>query len=268
MMSKRKENNAAPGRGRVALITGAAAGIGRACAELFAERGYRVALADRDEDRLDTAMSAIVKKGGDAMALPLDIADPDACEAAADRMVRTWGRIDAFVANAGIQVGGTLLETPDHDWQRILGVNLNGTAYSVRAVIPPMLDHGSGAIVIVSSVNALVGTAGMAVYDMSKAAVLGLSRSLAAEYGTRGIRVNAVCPGNTLTDFHLDAMACRGISADEVREMTRGYGLLGRIAEPREIAQAIAFLAGDDASFITGQALVVDGGFCVAGARG
>jgi len=266
-MSEREDDNAATGGGRVALITGAAAGIGRASAELFAERGYRVALADCDQDRLDTATSAIVKKGGEAMALLLDVVDRDACEAAADRVARTWGRIDALVANAGIQVGGSLLETPDQDWQRILAVNLNGTAYSARAVIPSMLDQGSGAIVIVSSVNALVGATGMAVYDMSKAAVLGLARSLASEYGARGIRVNAVCPGNTLTDFHIDAMAQKGISADEVRDMTRGYGLLGRIAEPREIAQSIAFLAGDDASFITGQTLAVDGGFSVAGAR-
>jgi meso-butanediol dehydrogenase/(S,S)-butanediol dehydrogenase/diacetyl reductase len=266
-MSERKDDDAAPGSGRVALITGAAAGIGRACAELFAERGYRVALADRDEARLGAAGSAIEKKGGEAMALPFDIADRAACEDAADRIVRTWGHIDALVANAGIQVGGSLLETADRDWQRILAVNLNGTAYSARAVIPAMLARGSGAIVIVSSVNALVGTTGMAVYDMSKAAALGLTRSLAAEYGPRGIRVNAVCPGNTLTDFHLDAMARKGLSADDVRQMTRGYGLLGRIAEPPEIARAIAFLAGDDASFITGQALAVDGGFSVAGAR-
>jgi meso-butanediol dehydrogenase/(S,S)-butanediol dehydrogenase/diacetyl reductase len=257
-----------PERGRVALIAGAASGIGRACAELFAERGYRVVLADFDDERLERARSVIAGNGGDATALPLDIADPAACEAAAATVVRTCGRIDVLVANAGIQVGGSLLETADEDWQRILAVNLNGTAYSARAVIPAMLDRGSGAIVITSSVNALVGTPGMAVYDMSKAAVLGLTRSLAAEYGSRGIRVNAVCPGNTLTDFHLDAMASKGLSADDVREKTRGYGLLGRIAEPREIARAIAFLAGDDASFITGQALAVDGGFSVAGRRG
>jgi meso-butanediol dehydrogenase/(S,S)-butanediol dehydrogenase/diacetyl reductase len=266
-MSERKNDDTAPASGRVALITGAAAGIGRACGKLFAELGYRVALADRDEDRLDSARSAIVNDGGDAMAVLLDISDRVACEAAADRVVQTWGRIDVLVANAGIQAGGSLLETPDQEWQRILAVNLNGTAYSARAVIPAMLDRGSGAIVIVSSVNALVGTTGMAVYDMSKAAVLGLTRSLAAEYGTCGIRVNAVCPGNTLTDFHLDAMARRGLSADDVRRMTRGYGLLGRIAEPPEIARAIAFLAGDDASFVTGQVLAVDGGFSVAGTR-
>jgi meso-butanediol dehydrogenase/(S,S)-butanediol dehydrogenase/diacetyl reductase len=232
------------------------------------ERGYRVVLADFDGEKLERARSLIAGNGGDATALTLDIADPAACEAAAATVVRNCGRIDVLVANAGIQVGGNLLETADGDWQRILAVNLNGTAYSARAVIPAMLDRGSGAIVITSSVNALVGTTGMAVYDMSKAAVLGLTRSLAAEYGSRGIRVNAVCPGSTLTDFHLDAMASKGLSADDVREMTRGYGLLGRIAEPREIARAIAFLAGDEASFITGQALAVDGGFSVAGRRG
>lgn len=252
---------------RVALVTGAAAGIGRASAELLAARGYRVALADRDQDRLETARRGIAESGGEAMALPLDIADPRACERAASSIVRGWERIDALIANAGVQIGGSLLETSEEDWQRILAINLNGTAYSTRAVIPKMLAQGSGAIVIVSSVNALVGTTGMAVYDMSKAAVIGLTRSLAAEYGTRGIRVNAVCPGNTLTDFHLDAMARKGLSADDVREMTRGYGLIGRIAEPGEIARAIAFLAGDDASFITGQALAVDGGFSVAGTR-
>lgn len=267
-MSAQNGENVVPERGRVALITGAASGIGRACAALFAERAYRVVLADFEGEKLDRATSDIAGNGCDATALPLDITDSDACEAAAASVVRTCGRIDVLVANAGIQVGGSLLETPEQDWQRILAVNFNGTAYSARAVIPAMLNRGSGAIVIISSVNALVGTPGMAVYDMSKAAVLGLTRSLAAEYGSRGIRVNAVCPGNTLTDFHLDAMAGKGLSADDVREMTRGYGLLGRIAEPREIAQAIVFLAGDDASFITGQALPVDGGFSVAGRRG
>lgn len=254
--------------GRVVLVTGAAAGIGRATAELFAERGWRVALADRDETRLGAARSAIEQNGGEAMAVPLDISDPDACEGVADRVVRDWGRIDALIANAGVQIGGSLLDTSDEDWRRILSVNLDGTAYSARAVVPGMLQQGKGAIVIVSSVNALMGIPGMTVYDMSKAGVLGLARSLAAEYGARGIRVNAVCPGNTLTDFHLDAMARKGVSADEIREMTRGYGLIGRIAEPREIAQAIAFLAGDQASFITGQALAVDGGFSVAAANG
>ena len=123
-----------------------------------------------------------------------------------------------------------------------------------------MLARGAGSIVIVSSINAIVGSAGMTVYDMSKAAVLALMRSLATEYGEEGIRVNAVSPGNTITDFHINRMAEKGVSVEQIHEMTRGYGVLGRAAEPEEIANAILFLASDEASFITGQALAVDGG--------
>ena len=200
--------------------------------------------------------------------LELDIADEASCQRAAQRLVDAWGRIDTLVANAGVQTGGRLLDTTPEEWTRILQVNLNGTAYCSKAVLPVMQRQKSGSIVIVSSVNALVATPGMTVYDMSKAAVLGLTRSLAAEHGAEGIRVNAVCPGNTLTDYHIDGMARRGISVEQIREMTRGYGLLGRIAEPEEIASAIAFLAGEQAAFITGQALAVDGGFSVMGAGG
>lgn len=253
---------------KVALVTGAAAGIGKACAALFAESGYRVALADVDAARLETAIRQIGSEGVATLPLELDISDEAACAAAADRVLATWGRIDVLVANAGVQIGGRLLDTPREDWQRVLDVNLSGTAWSARAVLPAMAYQGSGSIVIVSSVNAIVGSAGMAAYDMSKAAVLALVRTLATDYGRRGIRVNAVCPGNTLTDFHLDAMAQKGYSADDIRDMTRGYGLLGRIAEPREIASAIGFLAGEQASFITGQVLVVDGGFSVTGRIG
>jgi len=250
-------------KGKVALVTGAGSGIGKACAQYFADAGYRVGLADLDATRIKAVSDALSARGAEVLELALDVSDEAACKAAADHVIAAWGRIDVLVANAGVQIGGSLLNTSAQDWERILAVNLNGAAWSCKAVLPAMLQQGSGAIVIVSSVNAIVGTAGMAAYDMSKAAVLGLTRSLATEYGNQGIRVNAVCPGNTLTDFHIDNMARKGFSADQVREMTRGYGLLGRIAEPREIANAIGFLADEQSSFITGQALVVDGGFSV-----
>ena len=250
---------------RVALVTGAGSGIGKACAIHFAEAGYRVALADLDTSRIHAVAGILQSRCTASLELPLDVSDESACQAAAAQVVSTWGRIDVLVANAGVQIKGDLLATPAADWDRILAVNLNGAAWSCKAVIPAMLEQGSGSIVIVSSVNAVVGTTGMVAYDMSKAAVLGLTRSLATEYGPRGIRVNAVCPGNTLTDFHIDNMARKGFSADQVREMTKGYALLGRIAEPFEIANAIGFLAGEQASFITGQTLVVDGGFSVTG---
>jgi len=247
------------------MVTGAGSGIGKACALCFAREGARVAIADIDASALETLSDRISAEGGESLAVPADVADPAACEQAARKVLALWGRIDMLVANAGVQIGGSLLEASEKDWEKILGVNLRGVANSCKAVIPAMLEQASGSIVIVSSVNALVGSAGMAIYDMTKAAVLALTRNLATEFGTRGIRVNAVCPGNTLTDFHIDKMAKKGVTEDQIREMTRGYGLLGRIAEPEEIANAINFLAGDQSSFITGHTLVVDGGYSITG---
>jgi len=247
------------------MVTGAGSGIGKACALCFASEGARVAITDIDTGALETVSDRITAEGAESLAVPADVADAAACEQAAQKVLAAWGRIDMLVANAGVQIGGSLLEASEWDWEKILGVNLKGVAYSCKAVIPAMLKQASGSIVIVSSVNALVGSAGMAIYDMSKAAVLALTRNLATEFGTRGIRVNAVCPGNTLTDFHIDKMAQKGVTEDQIREMTRGYGLLGRIAEPEEIANAISFLAGDQSSFITGHALVVDGGYSITG---
>jgi meso-butanediol dehydrogenase/(S,S)-butanediol dehydrogenase/diacetyl reductase len=179
--------------------------------------------------------------------------------------IEKWGRIDVLVANAGVQIGGSLLDAKERDWETILGVNSRGVAYSCRAVLPAMITRSSGAIVITSSINAVRGSAGMAIYDMSKAAVLALVRNLAVEHGSQGIRVNAVCPGNTITDFHINNMAKQGIDIEQLREMTHGYALLGRAAEPEEIANAIYFLGSEQASFITGQTLCVDGGFSARG---
>jgi 2-hydroxycyclohexanecarboxyl-CoA dehydrogenase len=250
---------------KVAIITGAGSGIGRACALRFASAGMRIAITDIDAGALQAVSDQLAVEGGDILCIPSDVSDESACEQAAQQVIAAWGRIDMLVANAGVQIGGRLLEASDSDWDRILSVNLKGVAYSCKAVIPAMLQQGSGSIVIVSSINALVGSAGMAVYDMSKAGVLALTRSLATEYGLSGIRVNAVCPGNTLTDFHINKMARKGVTVDQIRAMTKGYGLLGRIAEPEEIANAVYFLASEQASFITGQSLVVDGGFSITG---
>jgi len=231
----------------------------------FAEAGVRVALTDLNLDAVQAVCGQITAAGGEALAFCADVADLHACEDAVRQVLATWGRIDTLTANAGVQIGGGLLDTNEDDWATIIGVNLKGVAYSCKAVIPAMLEQGAGAIVLVSSVNALVGSPGMAIYDMSKAGVLALMRSLAAEFGLRGIRVNAVCPGNTLTDFHINNMAKKGVTVEQIHAMTRGYGLLGRIAEPAEIANAIYFLASEQSSFITGHTLVVDGGFSTTG---
>jgi len=265
MVSEREKENTQP---KVAIVTGAASGIGRACAVRFAKAGCAVMASDLNEGGADDTCRQIIGSGGEAVAQVTDIANEDSCNEMAQSALKRWGRIDFLVANAGVQIGGSLLDATEDDWQTILGVNSVGTARSCKAVLPSMIEQGSGAIVINSSINAVTGSPGMAIYDMSKAAVLALTRSLAAEYGEKGIRVNAVCPGNTITDFHINSLAEKGITVEQIREMTKGYALLQRAAEPSEIANAIYFLASDEASFVTGQALCVDGGYSVTGRLG
>ncbi len=255
-----------PADKNVAIITGAAQGIGKACALRFTDAGVRVLIADKNQEMLQQAANAMVARGGEVLTAACDVSDEEACSALAQQALSAWGRIDMLVANAGVQIGGNLMDASEADWTTILSVNLRGVANSCKAVLPAMRQQSAGSIVIVSSVNALVAAPGMTVYDISKAGVLGLNRSLAAEYGPHGIRVNAICPGNTLTDFHINNLAAQGITVEQIREMTAGYGLLGRIAEPGEIANAAWFLAGTESSFITGHTLVVDGGFSVSGA--
>ena len=252
---------------KVAVVTGAAAGIGYASALRFAREQYRVLLVDLSEAVVASACQAINEAGGEATWLCGDIAVEDTSTAMREQLAKDWGRVDVLVANAGVQIGGSLLEATATDWERILGVKLKGVAFACKAILPRMIEQGAGAIVMVSSINAVSGAPGMALYDASKSAVLGLMRSLAIDHGRQGIRVNAICPGNTLTDFHIKRMAEQGVSPEQLREMTRGYALLDRAAEPAEIANAIYFLASDEASFITGHSLVADGGYSIAPKR-
>lgn len=245
---------------RVAIITGGGAGIGRATAARFASEGWRVLVSDISEQDGENACGSIKEQGGEAIFCGGDVSRLEDCEQFARQALDAWGRIDALVANAGVQISGSLLDAQQEDWDRILGVNLRGVGYSCKAVLPAMVRQHSGAIVIISSLNAAVGVAHMPIYDASKAGVLGLMRSLAVAYGKDGIRVNAIGPGATLTDFHIRRAAERGMSADDLREKTKGYGLLGRAAEPEQIASVVYFMAGDDASNVTGQFLLVDGG--------
>jgi meso-butanediol dehydrogenase/(S,S)-butanediol dehydrogenase/diacetyl reductase len=251
---------------KTAVVTGAGSGIGKACALRLAKADYAVVAADIVETAAANTCALIEGAGGQAISCRVDVASERECSHMARLAIDAWGRIDSLVANAGVQIGGTLLDTSAADRQRILAVNLEGAANSCKAVLPNMLQQRAGTIVINASVNALVGTAGMAFYDASKAGLLGLMRSLAVEYGKDAIRVNALCPGNTLTEFHINRMAEQGVGVEQIREMTRGYGLLGRVAEPEEIANVVNFLCSDQSSFITGQAIVVDGGYSIAGA--
>lgn len=244
--------------GRVALVTGAGSGIGRATAHRLATDGYAVIAADVVDTTAQRCVDEIRDAGGAAHFVQCDVRSPDSCHAAVQHALKTFGALHVLVANAGIQRGARLEDTSPEDWGAVLDVNLNGVAHCARAALAVM--ERDAALVFVSSVNALRGSADMAAYDAAKSAVLALMRTLAVAEGKRGIRVNAVCPGNTLTEPHLQAAAARGLSAADIRAAMADYGALGRAAEPAEIAAAISFLSGPDASFISGHALVVDGG--------
>jgi 2-hydroxycyclohexanecarboxyl-CoA dehydrogenase len=250
----------------VAVVTGGASGIGRACVERFTHGGSAVVFTDRSEvDGLETAR-VLHEQNSRVSFLAGDVSDPAHCQQAIDAAVAQFGRVDMLVANAGIQLSGGLLEATSADWERVMSVNVMGVVNICKAAIPVMLAQGAGSIVVVSSLNALRGFPGMAAYDASKAAVIALARDIAVEFGGR-IRANAVCPGATLTDYHARRAAERGLSLDDLRRSTSGYGLVGRAAEPKEIAAVICFLAGPDASFVTGQAIIADGGYSAIGAR-
>src|SRR5262245_62298773 len=194
-------NEATDSTPRVCVVTGGGAGIGRACVDEFARQGWRVLAADVDEQAaLAAAASARERHGVDALGVRCNVADASDCIAAARGTLARWGRIDALVGNAGLQTPGRLLDATDEDWQRLVGVNLKGIVHICKAVLPAMIERRDGRIVLVSSINAMLAPAGMALYDMTKTGVLGLTRSLAADHGRDGVRVNAVCPGATLTD--------------------------------------------------------------------
>jgi NAD(P)-dependent dehydrogenase (short-subunit alcohol dehydrogenase family) len=248
--------------GKVALITGGGGGIGAATGRLFVEEGAAVALVDRDGPAVEQAAAEIQADhpGGQVLALQADLTELTEARRVVAATVERFGRLDILAAIAGVRVYGPLVEATPESWAYILGVNVLATAYSCQAAIPALRAAGGGSIVIMSSVYGLAGRAGMSQYDTTKAALLGLTRALAVEEAPHGIRVNAVLPGPTITPFHIRRMAERGVSEAELRATGASHTLFNRFAEPREVAQPILFLASDEASYITGIELVVDGG--------
>ena len=245
--------------GKVAAITGGGAGIGFATARRLASEGCRVALLDAAADDLEKALRALEADGAEALGIHGDVAARDTCDALVAAALERWDRMDVLVANAGVRAFGSLLEATEADWERVLAVNLKGVAYACVAAAEGMRACGDrGAMVLVSSANALLGRDSMPIYDAAKAGVLSLARSLAVELAADGIRVNSVCPGFTVTDFHVRRAAGHGRTADDLRATQTG--LFRRPAEPGEIAAAIAFLASGDASYITATNLMVDAG--------
>ncbi len=248
--------------GKVAVITGAGSGIGRVAASLFAAEGAQVVVADLVGDQAEGAVADIESAGGTATAVTVDVSDEAQVGAMIDHAVATYGGVHVLFNNAGIfpDNDGGLLDTPPETWQKVMEVNLKGVWLGCRAAVPAMLDSGGGSIVNVASFVALVGaaTAQMA-YTASKGGVLALTRELAVEYARRGIRANSICPGPIETPLLAELL-----SDPERRQRRLVHIPIGRFGQPEEIAKAALFLASDDASFVTGSALVVDGGITAA----
>jgi NAD(P)-dependent dehydrogenase (short-subunit alcohol dehydrogenase family) len=248
---------------KVAIITGAGAGIGRGCAEAFAREGARVVVANRSAAAGEEVAHGIVASGGDAIFVEVDVGAPEQVEALVRRTVDHYGRLDILISNAGI--GGRAYGDGPIDrctieaWDAIMQVNLRGTFLACKYAIPPLLQSGSGSIVTMASVLGLVGTQGLFdthAYSTSKAGIIGLTRSIAAHYARQGLRANVIAPG--LVDTK---MANRTKSDDALLEQVAFWQPLGPIGEVRDVADAAVYLASDEAKFITGIVLPVDGGW-------
>ncbi|MGZ5036307.1 MAG: SDR family NAD(P)-dependent oxidoreductase [Usitatibacter sp.] len=251
--------------GKAALITGGAAGIGAAAADAFCAEGAAVMLVDANAGRLAATAAAIRERtpGAKVATHAADVSDEAQAMAAVQRALEEFGALDILVNNAAMRHYGSIEETAPADWHAMAGVNLVGVANYCRAALPALRRGGRGSIVNVSSCHAVTGRKGMGIYDATKAGILSITRTLACEEASHGIRANAVCPGPTLTDFHVERAAAAGKSLEKLKEERRDASLLGRWAEPREVALPILWLASDEASFITGATLMVDGGLTI-----
>jgi NAD(P)-dependent dehydrogenase (short-subunit alcohol dehydrogenase family) len=246
-----------PASSKVALVTGAARGIGLATAKRFLAEGFRVALLDIEGELLQGAVAAIADPDG-TLALTCDVADAKGVHAAIDAINKRFGRLDALINNAGVAVFAPIMETSDADWRRIMEVNLTGPFLCTKAAAPLMRESG-GAIVNITSISAVRASTLRSAYGTSKAGLAHLTKQLAVELASLGIRVNAVAPGPVET-----AMA-KAVHTPEIRADYHDAIPLNRYGLEGELAEAIFFLCSDRSSYITGQILAVDGGFDAAG---
>ena len=245
---------------KVAIITGGAAGIGQAAATLFAEEGARVVIADPNVDAGEQCASQIREHGADAIFVKTDVSKEDDARAVCDQAVEKFGRLDVLVNNAAVFVLKGL-EASVSDWEKSISVNVVGTALMSRYASEYMKQVGGGAIVNLGSISSFVAQPSFVTYSATKAAILQMTRNMAMDLAPFKIRVNCVCPGTILTRASHDHMERVGMTLEEFVAAEGPKHLLNRVGDPREVAYAILFLASDEASFITGTHLMVDGGY-------
>lgn len=243
--------------GKTAIVTGAAQGIGRAIAETLAQHGADIAVADLDPGRSQDTVAAVAKLGRRALNVKVNVADFADVKAMVDQVMKEWGKIDILVNNAGITRDGLLLRMKEEDWNLVMQVNLNGTFHCTKAVLSPMTKQRYGRIVNIASIVGAMGNAGQANYAASKAAVIGFTKTVAREYASRLVTVNAVAPG------FIDTAMTQGLPAD-VKETLQKQIPLGRLGQPADVAEAVSFLASAAAGYITGHVLHVNGGMLMA----
>lgn len=243
--------------GKTAIVTGAAQGIGRQIAETLARNGADVAVADLDPGRSQEVVEAISKLGRRALNLKVNVADWSDAKNMSDQVIKEWGHVDILVNNAGITRDGLLVRMKEEDWHLVLQVNLYGTFHCTKAVLQPMTKQRYGRIVNIASIVGAMGNAGQANYAASKAAVIGFTKSVAREYASRMVTVNAVAPG------FIDTAMTQGLP-DDVKQMLMKQIPLGRLGQASDVAEAVRFLVSDGAGYITGQVLHVNGGMLMA----
>ncbi len=240
-------------QGRTAIVTGAAQGIGRAIAEALAQAGADIAVADLDPSRSAETVAAVENIGRKALNLKVNVADAGETKSMVEQVLKAWGKVDILVNNAGITRDGLLLRMKEEDWNLVLQINLNGTFNCTKAVLQPMTKQRYGRIVNIASIVGVIGNAGQANYSASKAAVIGFTKTVGREYASRNVTVNAVAPG------FIDTAMTHGLSAD-VKDTLLKQIPLGRLGTPADIAAAVRFLVSEEAAYITGHVLHVNGG--------
>jgi len=248
--------------GKVAILTGAAGGMGLASAQLFAKEGAKVVATDLQFDLLQKEVDAINKNGGDALAIELDVTSEEGWKKVVNQTVEKYGKVDILLNNAGIHIGKGILEAELDDWNIVMNINTTGVFFGMKTAIPEMQKNGGGSIINISSIAALIGgdsaDAGGAAYSASKGAVRSLTKHAAHSFGKDGIRVNSIHPGRIFSPMYERA----GLTLEAAQEMAtkEGATLPIGIGEPKDIAYGVLYLASDESRYVTGEELVIDGG--------